>query len=274
MKSFDIGAVCNIGLKKATNQDRILALVGETKGEEFGVFVVSDGIGGMDFGELASELTINTVKKWWETRITLIMRQQDEQLLEKVDEELEKLLHKLNKQIFEHGRRYGRSGGTTLSLIFIYGQDFLVKHTGDSRIYMLDSSLIRLTKDQSWIEREVDCGRLSEEQARMHPKRNMLTMCLGVFEEVKIQSLRGCVPMNAVFMLCSDGLYGYFNNDELEKNMLDLKMKVSTSAQELANDLLAKIITEGAHDNISLIIISTMTKSILERFKNLIRYVR
>lgn len=253
---FEIGAVCSTGLKKPVNQDRILAIVGEIKNEEFGIFAVADGVGGMDFGEYASEYVIYSIKKWWETRLKELICQPVKRIIKQVDIELEELLQKLNRDIYQYGISCGQKGGTTLSLIFIYKNLYILKHTGDSRIYVLGSELIQLTRDQSWTESTVDRGKLSKGKADINQMKNTLTMCLGVFDNLELQTLSGVLPGTAIIIICSDGFYRYFNSQELKEAIKVLKEDTEVTAQGLSNELLKKVISKGACDNISLIIVN------------------
>jgi len=218
---------------------------------------VADGVGGMDFGEFASGYTICCIKRWWDTRIKILIVKPKplKKLIVQVNKELEELIKDINNDIFQYGISHGLKGGTTLSLVFIYDNSFILKHTGDSRIYMFAGELLQLTKDQSWVEREVDKGIFTKEQAELNPMRNILTMCLGVFTDLKLQSLLGFLPRGAVFILCSDGLYRYFNASDIKTEIAVLKADAESSAQDIANKLLKKVISKGAHDNISIIIV-------------------
>lgn len=261
---FDIGAVCSNGLRKAVNQDRLLVLVGEVNGKEFGLFAVADGVGGLNFGELASCYAISCIKEWWDTSIEALVSRTLKELLKQVDIELECLLQKLNYDIYKYGIEHSQKGGTTLSLIFVYGNYYILKHTGDSRIYMLGDIFKQLTKDQSWVESEVDNGLLSRELAENNPMKNLLTMCLGVFDCLQLQSLKGYIPGNAVIMLCSDGLYRYFNTAELKAAAAALQKDSEASSQTIANIFLERVLSKGAHDNISLIIVRSGEKRFLK----------
>lgn len=265
MRYFDIGAVCDIGLKKSVNQDRVLALVGEVNKSEFGIFAVADGVGGTDYGEFASEYSIRFLKKWWQKRMKVLAIKQARDLMAEVDKELDNLLQLLNREVYEYCKAKGVRGGTTLSILLIFDKKYIIKHTGDSRIYLLNGTLTQITEDQSWGSTKTGKSPIAKQSSS-----NLLAMCLGAFKELQIHTYTGDTPKQAVFILCSDGLYKYFSDEELKRSVRELSSSEEITSQDTVNKLFEKVIVKGAKDNISLIIVKFRFVGVLNYIKKIL----
>lgn len=252
--SFNVGAICDTGNVKKINQDNLLVKIGETHFGEFGLFVIADGMGGLADGEVASGIIISAFKKWWEKDLPLLLNSGNF-TLDLVDNQLKKLIQIINETVINYGASINKSVGSTLSMLFLYDRSYLLKHIGDSRIYVINKKISKLTEDHSWVAEQLQEGNISYEEALNHPKRNVLTKCIGAFSDIELYELNGDVAENDTFLLCSDGFYNYLDEQEILKDILKC-VKNKNHVQECLSNMLKKIKCKKAHDNISAIIIS------------------
>lgn len=252
--SFNVGAICDIGNIKKINQDNLLVKIGETHFGEFGLFVIADGMGGLAAGEVASSVIISTFKNWWENDLSLLLNT-NEFNLDLVDNQLKKLIQTVNQTIIDYGTSINQNVGSTLSMLFLYNNTYLIKHIGDSRIYLINKKISRLTEDHSWVAEQLKMGKLTYKEALNHPKKNVLTKCIGVFSDIDLYELKGFMVETDSFLLCSDGFYNYLDEQEILKDILKC-INNKNHAQDCLTNLLNKVKSKKAHDNISAIIVS------------------
>ncbi|ADU74750.1 serine/threonine protein phosphatase PrpC [Acetivibrio thermocellus AD2] len=255
-RSFAIGALTDIGNVKKTNEDNILVKVGDEKNGEFGLFLVADGMGGLAAGEVASGIIVNEFNLWWERQLPGILNQEGNTVLDTdtvlnaISWELDRLIQDINKKIIRFGLSINAKVGSTLTLLFIYQNKYLIKHVGDSRIYRINSSITKLTEDHSWVAQQVKEGKIKEEEAKYHPKRNILTRCLGVMENLEIFEACGDISDDDGFLVCSDGFHNYLDEHEIYCSLSSCK-KEDADVQKTLRELLEIVKLRGAADNIS-----------------------
>ena len=204
------------------------------------LFVVADGMGGAQAGEVASELAV----------------QQFEGGLpdgRPPAEALAGLIQAANAEIHRQARDDpDRAGmGTTVTAAYLDGDSVVVAHVGDSRCYLLrDGDLIRLTRDHSLVGELVARGKLTEEQAETHPQRSVITRALGAYPDVEVDTEVFPARDGDVFLLCSDGLTGMVHEPEL-KPMLEDRGR---SLEQTGRALIAAANEAGGRDNITVIL--------------------
>ena len=256
--SFNIGAICDVGNVKEINQDNLLIKIGETHFGEFGLFVIADGMGGLAAGEVASSIIISSFKKWWEKDLSLLLNSNNFSL-DLIDTQLKELIQIINQTVIDYGVSINESVGSTLSMLFLYNNSYLIKHIGDSRIYIINKKISKLTEDHSWVDEQLREGKLTYKEALNHPKRNVLTKCIGTFSNIEPYESKGSVMENDTFLLCSDGFYNYLDEQEILKYILKC-IKNKNDVQECLSNMLKKSNLKS-HDNISAIVISQNTNS-------------
>ncbi|GAE90723.1 PP2C family protein-serine/threonine phosphatase [Acetivibrio straminisolvens] len=253
-RSFAIGALSDIGNVKKTNEDNILVKVGDEKNGEFGLFLVADGMGGLAAGEVASRIIVNEFSLWWEQQLPNIFQREKNEVLSVISYELDGLIRDINQKIIRFGLSINAKVGSTLTMLFIYQDKYLIKHVGDSRIYRINSCITKLTEDHSWVAQQVREGKMREEEAKYHPKRNILTKCLGVMENLEIFNACGNIASDDGFLVCSDGFHNYLDDDEIYNSLSSCK-KEDADVQKTLGSLLEKVKLRGAADNISAVAI-------------------
>ena len=274
-RSFSIGTLSDIGYVKRTNQDRVLIKIGEEQFGEFGLFLIADGMGGLTDGHRASELVMREFIDWWNNNLFSIINGSGELDIDRIDRELNELIFHINKEIIRYGKSIDSKVGTTLSMLFIYRNEYIIKHIGDSRIYRIKNEVIRLTEDHSWVSEQIRQGRMNEEEAVNHPKSHVLLQCIGVRENLNIFEKKGRVLDEDIFLLCSDGFYNLLMKDEILDVVREYRVK-DEDIQSKVEELMEKVKIRGAFDNASVILIcqnyGKEKTGIFEKLKALVSY--
>ena len=255
-KSMEAATATDIGTRE-TNQDRVFAEIGQvvTDGNHlspYGLFCVADGMGGLQEGEYAASVAIDKVEDWWNNDLKNTNLRGAEVL-----DAFFGIFQSINDTIRQHGQKGKLHLGTTCSLLLIYGDEYYIAHTGDSRIYQVDTGWfasfikpMQLTEDHNWLNDQIKKGQLSPSEIANHPKRNILTSCLGAFERPKIFTHTGTINRPCTFILSSDGLYKVVKDKELA--VMARKYKDSKT---LADNLISYALKQGANDNVSAVVV-------------------
>jgi PPM family protein phosphatase len=203
------------------------------------LFVVADGMGGAQAGEVASALAVEEF-------------QQELPQEGSVEERLSNRIREANRRIYDHSRReHEHAGmGTTLTAVYVADDGLAVAHVGDSRAYIFrDGTLTRLTQDHSLVEELVRQGKLTEEQAAEHPQRSIITRALGIELDVEVDTWTYPARAGDVALLCSDGLTSMIDED------LIAQILGSEPSLERAGERLISAANEaGGRDNITVVL--------------------
>ena len=198
-------------------------------------------------GEVASKLATESVKKYIQSNFDNINKEKEEilKLLANAIEYANMVVYEKSKEIQEL-----EGMGTTLEVCLIYNNKAYIGHVGDSRIYRIRKDVIRkLTKDHSYVQKLVEDKKITREEAKTHPKKNMLTKALGCTPYVEPDIRARNFEKDDIFIMCSDGL----TNMVEEKRIYELVRKnINTAADELINEANMA----GGYDNITVIIIN------------------
>ena len=208
------------------------------------IFIVADGMGGHQAGDVASKLgTLNFVHHYKELREKEIpmLDSLKESIVKANDSILQKALADLKK----------RGMGTTFSAIAVADMKGYIVHVGDSRIYIVrNNEILRLTTDHTFVEKMVEEGRLTDEEAREHPQKNILYMSLGARQSFSPEiSERFDLNEDDRFILCSDGL-----NNMVPDNVIK-EYVTAHSPQKAVEQLIIKANDNGGLDNITLVVV-------------------
>ena len=203
------------------------------------IFVICDGMGGHNGGEIASKIAANALVDFFKSsKIDNIPFQFNMALAETH----RVILSEANKSTSLKGM------GTTLVAIIIYNQKCYLAHIGDSRAYAIfDDQMISLTKDHSLVQHLIDAGELTEKEAQSHPRRNVITKALGTSFDSKDDYFDGeiSLPENSYLLLCTDGLNGMINDQEI------LEAFTLKDPERIAESLIQKALEAGGNDNIT-----------------------
>jgi len=235
-------SVSDKGLVRTNNED-CLSVFSVGKDE---CFVIADGMGGHAAGELASKTAVEYVIQ---SLNDYLFEADDSQKLQKL---LAFTLEKANVKVYLASLssfRY-RGMGTTLTVAVLRDKTLYISHIGDCRAYLLHGQKMRtLTTDHTLVQRMVDKGMITKEEARNHPKRHVLLRSLGVNEYVKPDTFSVEISNGDVILLCSDGLYSCVEDKTIRAVLR--KHKDLNYCLQLLKDLAE---AAGAPDNISMIV--------------------
>ena len=211
------------GIGKENNQDSALQIEARTDFGDVMLSVVCDGMGGLDKGEVASATVIEAFSEWFEKELPKLIHLEDVERM--IFGEWEELVMDCNRRISAYADRFGVSMGTTLNAALFMKDRYYLINIGDSRAYLISDGVYQLTKDQSYVQREVDLGHITPEEAEAHPQRNLLLQCVGASPVITPDYYTGAYESGQVFMQCSDGfrhtvtleeMYEYLNGSVLK----------------------------------------------------------
>lgn len=211
-----IWGMTDIGLVRRENQDAYAVQVSEDTG--YTICVVCDGMGGPGGGRLASTLAVETFVDACQGNLR---RGMDAQEIRHV---AEFAVSSANRAIYQRSQAEPglRGMGTTLVAAVAWEDQVLVSNVGDSRAYLIrpEEGISRVTRDHSLVERLVELGNITEEQARCHPDRNLITRALGPEEGALSDSYLLRMEPGDYLLLCTDGLIETATDKEMEEEIL------------------------------------------------------
>lgn len=249
---LDASSHSDSGDKRLLNEDRVLIKKYAISNEEWGMFLVADGLGS-SHNKVASQIIVDGLSHWWDNDLATILSFPFEPQL--VFTRLDEAIAKINSKIFaiESKKRIG----STLSLLLTMGDKYIIRHVGDSRIYLLnrENGIRQLTNDHSYVATQIAEGLLSAEEAKVHPKRNVITRCIGMKNTVSLFSCDGTISDDDMFLLCTDGFYNLISEDAI----LDIVFNSEIELLEKVRSLRKCIEVGAAHDNVSLVLVSKNT---------------
>ena len=237
-------AKSDIGKAREMNQDSYYV---SQPSENVGLYIVADGMGGYNGGEIASSLAITSAKNYIETNFSKI-----EHNKEAIQELIKNAIEYANMVVYEKSKESEDllGMGTTIEVVLVYNNRAYIGHIGDSRVYRIRKDFIRrLTIDDSYVQKLVKDGTITKEEAINHPKKNMLMKALGCtsFVEPNV-TVKGFLKED-IIVITSDGLTNMVSDEEIYKIIKEDIINASDRLIEKANDA-------GGLDNITLIIIS------------------
>lgn len=244
----------DIGRVRNSNQDNVLAMLMTLPRDgielPIGLFVVADGMGGHDSGEVASHLAVRTI--FYEIADRLLIQALYDELPEAIQALMVNAMQQANHAIWEHAREIGSDMGTTCTAALLIGQSLYIAHVGDSRAYAHEASGLRqLTSDHSTVGRLIELGHLDPSAAHDHPLRNQLYRTIGQQPQVSVDFLSEATAGVSHLLLCSDGLWGMVSDVEMS-DILQQHAWPHTACLELISQANAA----GGEDNISAIVVS------------------
>ncbi len=233
-----IGLVSDVGLKRSLNEDFATYL----EKDEFKIYVVADGMGGHNAGEVASKMAAEKIVKYIEENFSFDI---EEKLLINA-------IENANNSIFDFSKTNEilNGMGTTVTACLMTKKFTYIANVGDSSCLGIRNGVIRkLTKDHSLVQELVDCGSISEKEAVNHPKKNIITRALGTNDNVKVDIFQFSNGEYNCYILCSDGLTNELSNEEI----LDV-IEGENDYIDIANKLVLLAKEKGGRDNITVLL--------------------
>ena len=226
---FILSAVTDVGISKQTNQDSFLLKSANTKIGKVVLAVVCDGMGGLSKGELASATVINAFNNWFTQELPQLIEFGFQDNL--IRQQWTKLVVNQNDKIMAYGKSCKINLGTTVCAILLTQNRFWYLNVGDSRLYEISSQVRQITTDQTLVQREVEMGKITPEQAHVDPRRSVLLQCVGCNDTVNPVIESGTPQINATYLLCSDGFRHEITDAEMAAYLSPANM---TSKEDMA----------------------------------------
>ncbi len=249
--NFSFFGITDVGQKRSHNEDAFLF------DEKHGLAIVADGMGGHAAGEIASGIAVEVMHEFVKTmdkggEITWPFEYNNEfsfeanLLIAGINLANDKILEKVE----ENERLKGM--GTTVVAGLFKGNKVTIAHIGDSRAYYFRNNKLNLiTEDHSWVNEQLKKGIISEEQAREHPFKNVVTQALGSGEKLLVDVDEVNIEPGDIFLFCSDGVNSMLSYEE----MLDVFREFNKDTEELGKKLIERANQAGGDDNITVIVV-------------------
>ena len=220
------------------------------------VYVVADGMGGHSHGEVASRIAVKAIRDFvdqtadhdttWPFAYDSRLKRHSNRLKAAIRIAHDKVL----RAIRQDGSLVGM--GTTVVGVLVDDSTAAVAHVGDSRVYRLRKEhLDLLTQDHTWVNEQVVAGYLSEEQARAHPLKNVVTRALGGEADVLVDVKEFGIEVGDIFLLCSDGLTTMLSDNEIEEHL-----KAGGPPDQICRSLVRDANARGGLDNITVVLVT------------------
>ena len=234
----------DVGMTRSMNQDSLL--VSDNNRNGLNLYILADGMGGYKGGEIASKVAITAVSKYIIEKFDEIPKDK-QSILNLVEDSIEFA----NSAIYEESEQDEelQDMGTTLEVVLIYKNKVYIGHIGDSRIYRVrKNKMKKITTDHSYVEKLIQDGDITREEAYNHPKKNLLIKALGTDEEACPDMIYTVLNKNDVIVICSDGLTNMLREEEI----LEV---VKEPNENCADVLVEEVNLAGGLDNITVIVI-------------------
>jgi serine/threonine protein phosphatase PrpC len=255
-----VGTAQSVGKQRDHNEDALFAFSSsmvEAESEHiFGLFIIADGMGGHQHGEVASGTAMRIFSDFLIDHLykpNLVSNERQENL------DIQNILQEGVQKVQETVLKTVPGGGTTLTAAVVSGEKVIISHVGDSRAYFIfpDGRIEPLTHDHSLVQRLVDLGEITEDEAQEHNQRNVLYRAIGQNEPFEPDIKEFPLPLSGYMLLCSDGLWGQVAAEKIKEIVL------ATPNLSLAcNRLVGEANLAGGPDNISAILVK-----FVDRFK-------
>jgi len=233
------------GLVRDNNEDSF-SILGGSKEIPL-TFIIADGMGGHNSGELASKMAVEYVGNYIRSFPDKFRNE------ESIFSAIQGVMKDANTNVYNtslvNKANYGM--GTTFTIAIIHNQKLFIGHVGDSRVYIIrDGSINRLTTDHSFIEELIRNGSLTREEASSHPNRNIITRALGCSEEMQVDTYSCDLIKNDYLLLCTDGLTNMLKEEEIK----DIIIRLS-EPEAICDELVRRANENGGEDNTTVIVI-------------------
>jgi len=249
-----LDAACgqSVGKQREHNEDSLFAfsitIGNESSRVPLGLYIVADGMGGHQYGEVASNAAVRTVAGNILRKFLPYISNQSETM----DEPLQELIRAAVNEAQHTVMQSAPGGGTTLTAALVLGKQVTVAHIGDSRAYILrpDQRIEALTRDHSLVKRLEELGQITAQESAVHPQRNVLYRALGQGEMLEPDIFTAPFPQPGYILLCTDGLWGVLPEEDIYQ-VISESPNLQTACQNLVN----AANTAGGPDNISVVLV-------------------
>lgn len=231
------------GMVRTANQDAFFA---ESLDDDTAFAVVCDGMGGANAGNVASENAVKSISGY-------IKRSYNPSFdTESIEKMLKNAVVSANIELYDMAvSNTAFSGmGTTAVIAFVRNGIAVLAHVGDSRIYLVNDGIKQLTRDHSVVQSLIESGKITPDDAKVHPKKNVITRAVGAEENIAVDTAVLEINDNDILLLCTDGLTNYLDDADI------LNSVKTICSPEIPNNLVDKANKNGGGDNITVVILT------------------
>jgi protein phosphatase len=229
---FEAGAATHVGKVRRQNEDSYLVATGS------GVWAVADGMGGHEAGDMASHAVVEELQQ-------IAAPSSAAELLASCEARMVSANNRLKKIADERG---GVLIGTTVAVLLIYNEHYACIWSGDSRIYRIRRfGIEQISVDHTEVQELVAEGKITPEEARAWPRRNVITRAIGVYDSPELEMINGMLEPGDIFVICSDGLTNHVEDREI------LALATHNPPQRACDLLVELTLDRGASDNVTVV---------------------
>jgi serine/threonine protein phosphatase PrpC len=250
---LEVGWATDVGEVRRHNEDTALIITAAHGGDgtlpAFGLLVLADGMGGHRSGEVASSLAARVVAHhiMRQFYLPILISQEHDTHQPALNEVLVDAVQAANNAVADRVP----GGGTTLTCALVLGPRAYIAHVGDSRAYVVtEEGLDQITQDHSLVDRLVELGQLTRDEAAIHPQKNVLYRAVGQSGVLEVDTYVRTIPHGGRLLLCSDGLWSMVSETEMQ----DI-VTTASSLQEACERLIAAANRAGGADNVTAILV-------------------
>ncbi|MGN0701769.1 MAG: Stp1/IreP family PP2C-type Ser/Thr phosphatase [Lentihominibacter sp.] len=243
---LQIGFKCNRGVVRKNNEDACFVIPNQD------VYIVADGVGGNNSGEIASSTAVESLAAFVKANDLGMCGSPDE-----IFGFFTEALDIANRRVFEMGREDSACRGMASTVVMSYISDgsAYLANVGDSRAYLFrNGRLKRITKDHTYVNELIDQGVITEKEAESHSQKNVITKAIGAEPEVEPDFYKVGLARGDIMLLCTDGLYGEVGEDRMA-DMLRMAVSKDVKMNDLCGAFVDEAILAGGRDNITVICI-------------------
>ena len=235
-----IGFKCDKGIMRQNNEDACFVVPGRN------VYVVADGVGGNNSGEVASRTAVSEIARMVNEAAMVQYRSPEEIFGFFAD-----IIEDVNEQIYQMGLQSQQNRGmaTTIVTAYIRMNSAYIANIGDSRAYLFRSGKLgQITRDHTYVNELIDKGVITEDEAEHHEQKNVITKALGTEHRADPDFYKVDLESNDILLLCSDGLYG-----EVPAEKIAQILKTDQNMNDMCTSLVQEALAAGGRDNITVI---------------------
>lgn len=233
----------DIGLVREVNQDSFFV----SHDIDFPLFIIADGMGGHNAGEIASNMAVDIIKEVFSNNREKLSLQDN--IIPIMKDAVEEANRRIYAKSLESSKYAGM--GTTVTIAYICDDNIYIGHVGDSRAYYIDNRTIsQITEDHSLVNELIKNGSITVTEAKNHPQRNLITRAVGTSKDVKVDTFTRKYDGGHLLLICSDGLTNMISEDKILKE-ISMHDEIMIICERLIHN--AKV--NGGFDNITVIVI-------------------
>jgi len=240
---IEAASITDSGLNphKKVNEDSFLVL------KEKGVYVVADGVGGADAGDVASQSVVETIKKSISNKSQYPKRLKTDSI-----GLIKDLINAGNIVVYNIAKKKGSQMASTIAMLIVVSDYAILGHVGDSRIYVArNGKLLQLTKDHSKLQALIDSHSITPEEVEDFQDRHVITKALGLEPKTDPDIQKVMLKNNDIFILCTDGIYNHNSNDEILENVNSNRLDLKRVCEVFKDNCYKK----GAKDHLTAIVL-------------------